>query len=33
MPSRAEDVLHRGDLTLDINKIAVFWKQQRVQLT
>ncbi len=33
MPSRAEDVLLRGDLTLDINKIAVFWKQQRVELT
>lgn len=33
MPSRAEDVLLRGDLTLDINKIAVFWKRQRVELT
>jgi two-component system, OmpR family, response regulator len=33
LPSRAEDVLHRGDLTLDINKIAVFWKQQVVALT
>jgi two-component system OmpR family response regulator len=33
MPTRAEDVLHRGDLTLDINKIAVFWKQQLVALT
>lgn len=32
-PSRAEDVLHRGDLTLDINKIAVFWKKQVVALT
>jgi two-component system OmpR family response regulator len=33
MPSRAENVLHRGALTLDIDKIAVFWKQQLVPLT
>jgi two-component system OmpR family response regulator len=32
-PSRAEDVLHRGSLVLDINKLSVAWKQQPVILT
>lgn len=32
-PSRAEDILHRGDLTLDINKLAVTWKGSEVGLT
>ncbi|HEX4859033.1 MAG TPA: winged helix-turn-helix domain-containing protein, partial [Usitatibacteraceae bacterium] len=32
-PARAEDILHRGDLTLDINQIAVLWKGQRIALT
>ena len=32
-PSRAEDILHRGDLTLDINKLAVTWKGNEVGLT
>jgi two-component system, OmpR family, response regulator len=33
MPSRAEDVLHRGDLVLDINRLSIMWKQQEVILT
>ena len=33
LPSRAEDILHRGDLTLDINKLAVTWKGGEVGLT
>lgn len=32
-PARAEDVLHRGDLTLDINRLAISWKGQEVVLT
>ena len=32
-PSRAEDILHRGYLTLDINKLAVTWKGNEVGLT
>ena len=32
-PARAEDVLHRGDLTLDINRLSVQWKKQEVILT
>ncbi|MEO8101451.1 MAG: proteobacterial dedicated sortase system response regulator [Betaproteobacteria bacterium] len=32
-PSRAEDILHRGDLTLDINKLAVTWKGSEIGLT
>jgi two-component system OmpR family response regulator len=32
-PSRAEDVLHRGDLVLDINRLSISWKQQEVILT
>lgn len=33
LPSRAEDVLHRGDLVLDINRLAVTWKNGVVVLT
>jgi two-component system OmpR family response regulator len=33
LPSRAEDVLHRGDLVLDINRLSVNWKQKEVVLT
>ena len=33
LPSRAEDVLHRGELILDINKLAVTWKGSEVGLT
>ena len=33
LPSRAEDVLHRGDLTLDINRLSIQWKRQEVILT
>jgi len=33
LPSRAEDVLHRGELILDINKLAVTWKESEVGLT
>ncbi len=33
LPARAEDILHRGDLTLDINKLAVTWKGHEVGLT
>lgn len=32
-PSRAEDILHRGSLTLDINKLSVLWKEKEVALT
>lgn len=32
-PARAEDVLHRGDLTLDINRLSVEWKKREVVLT
>lgn len=32
-PARAEDVLNRGDLILDINRLAVSWKGQDVVLT
>lgn len=33
LPTRAEDVLHRGDLVLDINRLAVSWKGKLVVLT
>jgi two-component system OmpR family response regulator len=33
LPSRAEDVLHRGELTLDINKLSVTWNAREVALT
>ena len=33
LPSRAEDILHRNDLTLDINKLSVLWKGNEVALT
>ncbi len=33
MPARAEDVLHRGDLTLDINRLSTRWRSQEVILT
>ena len=33
LPSRAEDVLHRGDVTLDINRLSVVWKNSVVMLT
>lgn len=33
LPSRAEDVLHRGLLTLDINKLSVLWNGKEVALT
>ena len=33
LPSRAEDVLHRGQLTLDINKLTVLWNASDVALT
>ncbi len=32
-PSRAEDILHRGALTLDINKLSVLWNGKEVPLT
>ena len=32
-PSRAEDVLHRDALVLDINRLSVNWKQREVVLT
>ena len=32
-PARAEDVLHRGALVLDINRLSISWKQQEVILT
>lgn len=33
LPSRAEDVLHRGDMVLDINRLLVNWKNRQVALT
>ena len=33
LPSRAEDILHRGELTLDINKLTVTWIGSEVGLT
>ncbi len=33
MPARAEDVLHRSDLTLDINRLSTQWRGQEVVLT
>ncbi len=33
LPTRAEDVLHRGDVTLDINRLHVAWKGRDVVLT
>ena len=33
LPSRAEDVLHRGDVVLDINRLSVVWKNIEVVLT
>jgi len=33
LPSRAEDILHRGHLVLDINKLSIVWKSQEVTLT
>ena len=33
LPSRAEDILHRGELTLDINKLTVTWRGSEVGLT
>ncbi len=33
LPSRAEDVLHRDELVLDINRLSVKWKGQEVVLT
>ena len=33
MPARAEDVLHRGDVVLDINRLSVAWKNTVVSLT
>ncbi len=32
-PTRAEDVLHRGDLSLDINRLSIAWKTKDVVLT
>ena len=32
-PARAEDVLHRGELVLDINRLSIRWKQHDVILT
>jgi two-component system, OmpR family, response regulator len=32
-PARAEDVLHRGDLCLDINRLSITWKERDVVLT
>jgi two-component system, OmpR family, response regulator len=32
-PPRAEDVLHRGDIILDINRMAITWKQREVVVT
>jgi len=32
-PARAEDVLHRGALCLDINRLSVTWREQAVTLT
>jgi two-component system, OmpR family, response regulator len=33
LPSRAEDVLQRGELVLDINRLNIEWKHQQVILT
>ena len=33
LPSRAEDILRRGELTLDINKLTVTWRGSEVGLT
>jgi len=33
LPSRAEDILHRGDLVLDINRLSIHWKSNVVILT
>lgn len=33
LPARAEDVLNRGDLILDINRLGMTWKGQNVVLT
>ena len=33
LPIRAEDVLHRGDVILDINRLSVAWKNIAVALT
>ena len=33
LPSRAEDILHRGALTLDINKLSALWNGMEVPLT
>ena len=33
LPSRAEDVLLRGDVVLDINRLSVAWKNTEVVLT
>ncbi len=33
LPSRAEDVLHRADMVLDINRLLVNWKNRQVALT
>jgi len=33
LPSRAEDILHRDALTLDINKLSVLWNGTEVPLT
>jgi two-component system, OmpR family, response regulator len=32
-PARAEDILHRGDLCLDINRLSITWKSRDVVLT
>lgn len=33
LPSRAEDVLRRGNIVLDINRLSVAWKGEEVALT
>ncbi len=33
LPSRAEDILHRGEIILDINRLSVAWKNNVVALT
>ena len=33
LPSRAEDVLQRGELVLDINRLNIEWQRQQVTLT
>ena len=32
-PARAEDILHRGELTLDINRLSIQWRKHEVVLT